>query len=129
MVLGEYAKLRIVHYHSLGLKLTAITHVLAREDGIVVNRSSVYHFVKKFQETGYIDRKLGSGRPTKIMPEILSIVEQQMQLDYETTAMQLQKVLVDSGHPKAFFVPHEAWMDISMQCLLPTYSSQTSRSA
>ena len=42
---------------------------------------------------------LGSGRPTKITTEILQIVEAQMQLDDKNTAIQLQKILVDKGHP------------------------------
>lgn len=43
----------------------------------------------------------GSGRPTKITRDVLSIVEAQMQADDETTAVQLQKLLVhvDNGHP------------------------------
>lgn len=40
----------------------------------------------------------GSGRPRKITTEVLQIVEAQMQRDDETTAIQLQKILVDSGH-------------------------------
>ena len=44
---------------------------------------------------------IGLGRPTKITPNVLRIVEMQMQADDETTAVQLQKVLVDKGHPLA----------------------------
>ena len=41
----------------------------------------------------------GSGRPTKITPEILhNIVENQMQLD-DKTAIQLRRLLVEAGHP------------------------------
>ena len=42
---------------------------------------------------------VGSDRPTKITADILHIVEAQMQLDDETTAVQPQKILVDEGHP------------------------------
>lgn len=42
---------------------------------------------------------IGSGRPTKITRAVLQIVEEQMQKDYETTAVQLQKILVDKGEP------------------------------
>ena len=41
---------------------------------------------------------MGSGRPTKITLEVLRIVEEQMKKDDETTAVQLQKILVDKGH-------------------------------
>ena len=41
----------------------------------------------------------GSGRPSKVTSEVLRIVESQMQKDDETTAIQLQKILVDEGYP------------------------------
>lgn len=47
----------------------------------------------------FIISSLGSGRPTKITRDVLRIVEAQMQADDETTAVQLQKLLVDNGHP------------------------------
>lgn len=47
---------------------------------------------------GTIARRMGSGRRTKITPEVLKIVEEQMKKDDETTAVQLQKILVDKGH-------------------------------
>ena len=40
----------------------------------------------------------GSGRPTKISVDVLRIVENCMQQDDETTAIQLQKILVENGH-------------------------------
>ena len=43
-------------------------------------------------------RRPGSGRPTKITPEVLQIVEDQMQSDGETNAVQLQSLLVARGH-------------------------------
>ena len=44
-------------------------------------------------------RVAGTGRPTKISQQILAIIERQMQMDDETTAVQLQRVLVLEGHP------------------------------
>ena len=41
----------------------------------------------------------GSGGPTKITPAVMQLVEAQMKADDETTAVQLQKLLVDRGHP------------------------------
>ena len=70
-----------------------------KEEGLIVTASSVCRLLKKYQETGTIARRPGSGRPTKLTPEVLQIVESQMQRDDETTAVQLQKILVDSGHP------------------------------
>ena len=98
MVLSSYQKQRLLHYYFLGKHSTSIARLL-REEGIVVNRSSVYKFINKFKETESITRRPGSGRPTKITPEILHIVENQMELDDETTAVQLQGLLVEAGHP------------------------------
>ena len=70
-----------------------------KEERLVVTVSSVCRLFKKYQETGTITHRPGSGRPTKLTPEVLQIVEAQMQRDDETTAVQLQKILVDSGHP------------------------------
>ena len=44
-------------------------------------------FIKKFEETGTITRRVGSGRPSKVTAEIKQIVEDQMRLDDETTAV------------------------------------------
>ena len=44
-------------------------------------------------------KKTGSGRPTKVTPAILAIVEHKMAEDDETTAVQLQKLLTEKGHP------------------------------
>ena len=69
------------------------------KEGLDVKISGVSRFICKFNETGSIARRSGSGRPSNITPQVLTIVERQMQLDDETTAVQLQKLLVDSGHP------------------------------
>ena len=44
-----------------------------------------------------MSRKEGSGRPTKLTPEVMQIVEAQMMKDDETTAYQLHKLLLDKG--------------------------------
>lgn len=61
--------------------------------------SSVCRLLKKYKNTGSVARLPGSGRPTKITRAVLRIVEEQMLLDDETTAVQLQKILADKGHP------------------------------
>ena len=43
-------------------------------------------------------RKSGPGRPTKVTPAILAIVEQKIPADDETTAVQLKKLLNERGH-------------------------------
>ena len=82
----------------MGKKSTTIVKLLKKE-GLTVTASGICRLIRKYKETGSIARLPGSGRPTKITTEVLRIVEAQMQLDDETTAVQLQKILVDSGHP------------------------------
>ena len=98
MVLSCYQQHRLLFYHSLGKGSSTITRLL-KEEGIFVNRSSMYRFFKKYERTACITHKPGSGKPMKITPEILSIVERQMQADNETTAVQLQKILIMEGQP------------------------------
>ena len=66
---------------------------------MIVSRSAVARFVKKYKETETICRRPGSGHLSKMTPEVLHIVEDQMQLDDETTAVQLQKLLFDNRQP------------------------------
>lgn len=82
----------------LGHKSTTITKLL-RKEGLQVSVSSVARLCAKYRATGNIARIPGSGRPTKITGEVLEIVERQMRTDDETTAIQLQKLLSESGHP------------------------------
>ena len=72
---------------------------LLKEERLVVTASGVCRLLKKHKEIGTIARHPSCGRPTKLTLEVLQIVEAQMQRDDETTAVQLQKILVDSGHP------------------------------
>ena len=81
-----------------GYKSTTIVECLKR-NGVKVSVSGVCRLIKKYRETGSINRRPGSGRPTKITADVLRIVETQMKLDDETTAVQLQEILLDNGHP------------------------------
>ena len=40
-----------------------------------------------------LTRRMGSGRPSKITPDVLRVVEAKMQADDETTAVQLLDLL------------------------------------
>ena len=70
-----------------------------KEEGLNASRSGIVKFLKKYHTTGSIGRQPGSGRPMKITTQVLELVEQQMEKDDETTAIQLQKILVDNGYP------------------------------
>ena len=58
-----------------------------------------YLFVNTHYIYVFYDTCTGSGRPTKITSGVLRLVECQMQIDDETTAIQLQKILFENGHP------------------------------
>ena len=53
------------------------------------SRVGVAKLIAKYEETGYISRLPGSGRPSKITAEIKAVVDERMRLDDETTACQL----------------------------------------
>ena len=96
MVYSDYMKQRIVFYFTRGLKAPSIAKALGRE-GINVSRVGIHKLLLKYQETGSVTRRAGSGRPRKVAEAIRRIVEEQMRKDDETTAVQLQKVLSDRG--------------------------------
>ena len=96
MVLLVYAKQRILFYSIQGKRPPAIQKLISAE-GINVSRVSIWKFLKLYSKTNCLSRKDGSGRPTKLMPAVQLIVEQQMVKDDETTAFQLQKLLVEKG--------------------------------
>ena len=96
-VFSTYKKQRILHFASLGLKPPTIAKELEKEK-LKCSRVSVYKFLKHYQATGSTGRRVGSGRPSKVMAEIKKIVEDQMRLDDETTAHQLHRLLTEKGY-------------------------------
>ena len=63
-----------------------------------MSRVGVWKFIKRYEVHGTIQRKPGSGRPSKISAEVFSIVNQKMGEDDETTAVQLQKLLTQKDY-------------------------------
>ena len=96
MVFSKYTKQRIV-YLSARHKAPTISKLL-KEEGIKASRRGILKFIKRYRESGTIDRLPGSGRLSKITGEIKEIVEQQMRTDDETTAVQLHRLLKDKGY-------------------------------
>lgn len=96
MVYSDYTKKRIVYYYQHGRRAPAITSLLQQE-GLQTSRVGVAKFIAKFNATGLVSRKPGSGRPTKITAEIKAIVEARMREDDETTAYQLHSLLLTRG--------------------------------
>ena len=92
MVYSTYNKQRILALASEGLKAPVIIKELQKEN-LQSSRVGVRNFLVKFQETGSIARRVGSGRHTKVTAEIKQIVEEQMRKDDGTTAYQLHCLL------------------------------------
>ena len=92
MVFNDYTKKRILFFHEQGYRSLRIADFLLQE-GISASSRGIAKFIARFEETGSIDRRPGSSRPTKITDEMKRIVEQQMQRDDETTAQQLHSIL------------------------------------
>ena len=55
-------------------------------------------FLAKFEETGLIGRRIGSGRLSKTTAERKKLVEDQMHSDIETTVYQLRKLLTSKDN-------------------------------
>ena len=98
MVLSNFVKRRAVSLFHEGLKAPAIAKALGRE-GIRVSHVSVHKLLVKYEKTGSVTRQAGSGRSSKVTDAIKTVVKvkAQMRKDDETTANQLQKVLLDRG--------------------------------
>lgn len=95
-MLSTYVKLRILTLHSAGNQAPTI-HKLLRKEGVNVSRVSVWKFLRLYKRTGCVARREGSGRPTKITPEVMAVVEAQMNENDETTAYQLHRILNEKG--------------------------------
>ena len=97
MVYTDYIK-QLILYHYYNNKYNAPTIAKAlREEGLKASRVGIAKFVKHHKESSSIVRKPGSGRPSKITPEMKKVVEEQMQLDDKMTAYQLHQLLVSKS--------------------------------
>ena len=97
MIFSMYKQQRILVHYSRGYKGPTIAKLL-QEENLQASRVGIAKFLKKFNETGCIQRCPGSGRPSKILAEIKEIVEEQIRADDETTATQLHRLLRQRGY-------------------------------
>ena len=97
MPYSDYLKRRALFFHAKGLSPPAIADALA-EEGLVATRQGLAKFIRCFKETGSIKRCPGSGRPSKVTPEVKAVVEAQMREDDETRAVQLCALLRSKGY-------------------------------
>ena len=86
-----------IHYYYKGHKPYTIQKMIAKE-GMQASRRGLEKFIEKYEETGAINRRGGTSRPSKITAEVMKLVEEQMQKDDETTAVQLYRLLRDKGY-------------------------------
>ena len=97
MVYSDYVKQRILVHHFNGIKSPTI-QVMLRKEGIRTTRNGVYNFIKRYELTGSIGRRPGSGRRSKISEEIKRIVDEMMEEDDETSAYQIRQKLCAMGY-------------------------------
>jgi transposase len=97
MVYSTYKLQRILYFYFQGFKAPTISKLL-REEKLKASRVGIAKFLKKYEETGSIGRRPGSGRLTKVTAEIKAVVEEQMRKDDETTATQLHALLTSRGY-------------------------------
>ena len=93
----SYAKLRILHYNSKGYRPNTIANLLRKNDGIFASTRGITKFLKVHEQTQSIERRPGSGRLSKITATVKQLVDQKMELDDESTATQLHRMLPDNG--------------------------------
>ena len=96
MVFSDYKKQRVLALASQSQKAPTITKELQKEN-LKCSRVGVHKFLHKFEETGSMSRRVGSGRPSKVTVEIKQIVEQ-MRKDDERTAYQLHHLLSEKSY-------------------------------
>ena len=96
MVYSDYVKQRILFYRRLGKSYGDISLFLS-EEGHKASKLGVYKFLKRYQETGTLSRRPGSGQASKISAKAKHMIDQQMTKDDESTGMELQKILAKDG--------------------------------
>ena len=90
MVFTEYEKRRMQHFNKRGFSLAEIVKCL-HEENISASKTGVWSFLRKYDQTGDINRKKGSGSTTLITEEIRKLIDTSMERDDETTAFQLRE--------------------------------------
>ena len=101
MPYSEYLKRRAFVLHSKGLSARAIVDNLA-DEGLHPTQQGIAKFIRRVEGTGSFERQPGSGRPSKVTPQVEAIVEAQMRKDDETTAEQLRALLRSKGHDLSY---------------------------
>ena len=117
MVYSSYAKLRILYYNCRGYRPYTIADLLRNNDGILASRRGIANVLNIYEQTQSIAKRAASGQLSKITAAVKQLVDQQMQLDDETTATQLHTMLLNNGIDISLrtilrFRTALGWMDI-----------------
>ena len=94
--LSKYARQRIVHLKRRRFHNFEVVEMLKREN-ISTTASTVRRFYNRFCDTGSIERRPGSGRPTLLSVSMLNSIDQMMHGDNETTTAQIRTHLHAQG--------------------------------
>ena len=92
------------------------------QEGFSATHQGIAKFLRRYRDTGCLERAKGSGRPSKVSPAVKAPVEAQMRRDNETSAVQLCTLLSAHGHTLSLnSSPQQTLsrLDISRQCVLP----------
>lgn len=87
----------IVHLSANGWTTDHISSHLLEVHQVQFSRQSISKFLSYYRRPSSLLQKSGSGRMTKVIPEVKHMVEAKVQADNETTATQLHQVLQQSG--------------------------------
>ena len=68
------------------------------EEWMSASRVRVHKLLQRFEDSGCLMKKPGSGRPTKVTMEVRRVVDEQMRQDDETSAYQLHTILTSKGY-------------------------------
>ena len=96
MVFTEYTKQRILYFHNQGLLSTAIQRELQKVD-ISASVVGIWNVIQRYKKFGTTVRRLGSGPASIVTPRVEATIEAEMEDDDETTATQLQAMLMRRG--------------------------------
>ena len=98
MPYSDYLKTRALFF-SLAWCFTRNGSEEIERGGAACERQGLAKFFRCYDETSSTARRPGSGRRSKLTPDVMQIVEEQMQRDDETTAVQLMPLLAARHRP------------------------------
>lgn len=87
---------RVIYLHNNGFRLKDIQSHL-REEGVVVSKTSLCLFIKKYKRHGVISDLPRPVKPRKLSPEHLVMIDDAVAQDDEISTPELQAMLQEVG--------------------------------